>query len=61
MGCRCHERKKDLNWVRKLAIKFSTMNKLKVQIYQKEGFDEIYYDFEPAGTQRNNIIEYINP
>lgn len=62
MGCLCrHKKKKDLVYVRSLAIKAAIVNEQDYQIYTliMPPIGEIY-DFEPINGSRTTIVEIIH-
>lgn len=61
MGCACQNRKKrDLTYVRELALKQSILNEKDMQIYQiyLEPIG-IIYDYEPINEFRVDIVEIV--
>lgn len=61
MSClACRKKKKDLVYVRSLAIKLSLMNQVDVQIYTLN-IPPIgqTYEFEPINPYRKTVVEYI--
>lgn len=72
MACGCPRKRKNLDYVRELAINFAKVNNEEVQIYEEKVYDleneqilynneQILYNFEPLNETRENIIEYIKP
>ena len=61
MACGCQTKKKrDLVYVRSLALKFSQIEQKDVQIYKVLlGATGWIYDFEPINEHRPNVIEFI--
>ena len=65
MACGCQRKRKNLDYIRNLAVKYSKIQNESVQIYSEivqdlEG-EQLIYKFEPVNKERVNIIEIINP
>ena len=61
MACKCKERRKRLDIIRKNAKLYAEISNEDVQIYSYLENKEIMYNFEPINKERENIIEYIKP
>ena len=61
MSCRCKEKRRSLDYTRKLATIFAKRTNEEVQIFSYLDNNEIFYNFEILNKDRKNIIEYIRP
>jgi len=61
MGCNCKNKRKNYQYIKRLAVKFARVNKEVVQIYKETDNNQIFYNFEPLDDTRENIKEIIRP
>ena len=61
MSVSCKKCLRDLDRMRRLALKYAIQTKEEVQLYSYKEGNQILYNFEPINKERKSVIEYIDP